>query len=116
MAASERTNGLSLSIQILTVEQNLLFSLRLGQIKQLASQKMFRKSSRQYLENQQKVLSSPDSPCQKVLNSLKFMPDNLIFFWLFIHPCVRGVLLNREEAIYVIEYAFYVFLFDKQMS
>ena len=28
----------------------------------------------------------------------------------------RGMLLNKEEAIYVIEYAFYVFLFDKQMS
>ena len=84
MADNNGTSGLSLSIQILTVEQNLLFSLRLGQIKQLASQKMFRKSSRQYLENQQKVLSSPDSPCQKVLNSLKFMPDNFNFFFGFL--------------------------------
>ena len=29
---------------------------------------------------------------------------------------VRGVLLNKEEAIYVIECGFHVFLFDKQMS
>jgi len=51
-----------------------------SQIKQFATQKQFRKFNRQYLKNQQTVLSSPDSPCQTVL---KFPQIHARQFWIF---------------------------------
>ena len=51
----------------------------------LQLEKMLRKSNRRYLENQQTVLSLPDSPRQ-FKSSLKSKPDSIDFLWLFIHP------------------------------
>ena len=47
----------------------------------------FMKSNRQYLKNQQTVLSSPDSPCQTFKIPQNPCQTVMNFFWLFIHPC-----------------------------
>ena len=64
-------SGLSLLIESALIEQNVdeyaSIFFTFSQIKQFATQKQFRKFNRQYLKNQQTVLSSPDSPCQTVL-------------------------------------------------
>ena len=82
-------SGLSLLIESALIEQNVdeyaSIFFTFSQIKQFATQKQFRKFNRQYLKNQQTVLSLPDSPCQTVLNYPKTSFD---FFWLFIHPCL----------------------------
>ena len=57
-----------------------------SQSKQFATQKQFRKSNRQYLKNQQTVLSSPDPPCQTVLKFPEIHARQFEFFRLFIHP------------------------------
>ena len=65
MADCDGTSGLSLVKQGLKIEK-----FRTDSIFFIFSQttpKMYRKSNRQYLENQKTVLSLPDSPCQTVL-------------------------------------------------
>ena len=78
------TSGLSLMIQSSIIKQNVdrnaSIFFTLSQIKQFATQKKFRKSNRQYLRNQQTVLSSSDQPCQKVL---KFPGFHARQFWIF---------------------------------
>ena len=62
---------------------------------------MFMKSNRQYLKNQQTLLSSPDSPCQTVLkfleinarefwNSSKSMPDSFDFSAFYSPLCQKS--------------------------
>ena len=77
-------SGLSLLIESALIEQNVdeyaSIFFTFSQIKQFATQKQFRKFNRQYLKNQQTVLSSPDSPCQTVL---KFPEIHARQFWIF---------------------------------
>ena len=54
----------------------------------LRRKKTFMKSNRQYLKNQQTVLSAPDSPCQTVL---KF-PDSFEFFGFLFTPVKENLL------------------------
>ena len=86
----KKCRQICLYLSIALIEQNVdeyaSIFFTFSQIKQFATQKQFRKFNRQYLKNQQTVLSSPDSPCQTVLKSSKSMPDSFEFFRLFIHP------------------------------
>ena len=48
--------------------------------KAICNAKKFRKSNRQYLKNQQTVLSSPDSPCQTVLKLPEIHARHIDFY------------------------------------
>ena len=45
-------------------------------------------SNRQYLENQQTVLSSLDSPCQTASKFPEIHAKKCLFFLFFIHPWI----------------------------
>ena len=69
-------SGLSLLIPSLIIEQNVdrnaSIFFTFSQIKRFATPKKIRKSSRQYLKIKQTILSSPDYPCQTILNFPEF--------------------------------------------
>ena len=88
-------SGLSLLIESALIEQNVdeyaSIFFTFSQIKQFATQKQFRKFNRQYLKNQQTVLSSPDSPCQTVLKFPKIHARQFWIFSAFYSPLDRSV-------------------------
>ena len=83
-------SGLSLLIESALIEQNVdeyaSIFFTFSQIKQFATKKQFRKFNRQYLKNQQTVLSSPDSPCQTVLKFPEIHARQFSIFSAFYSP------------------------------
>ena len=70
-----------------------------SQIKQFATQKQFRKFNRQYLKNQQTVLSAPVSPCQTVLRLSENHARQLRIFSAFYSPLKNFKPLQDEQEI-----------------
>ena len=68
-------------------DRNASFFFTFSQIKQFATQIKFRKSNRQYLNNKQTVLNSPDYPFQTVLKLPKFHARQFSIFSAFFHSC-----------------------------
>ena len=105
VANNHGTGGLYLPIQILTVEQNLPLSLRLGEIKQFATQKnvqevqdlvklsklLHKKCSGSPTDSIRKTSRHSDSPCQSVLKIPKIHAGQLGLFFGFLftpdHRC-----------------------------
>ena len=101
MANNHGTGGLYLPIQILTVEQNLPLSLRLGEIKQFATQKnvqevqdlvkssklLHKKCSGSPTDSIRKASRHSDSPCQTVLKIPKIHAGQL---GLFFSPLITA--------------------------
>ena len=89
MADYNGTSGLSSLIQSLTIEQNVdrtcLYLFHFQSNKGICNAKRFRKSNRQYLNNQQKLSSLPDSPCQTVL---KFCEIRQFFLCFLFAPVI----------------------------
>ena len=83
-------SGLSLLIESALIEQNVdeyaSIFFTFSQIKQFATQKQFRKFNRQYLKNQQTVLSAHDSPCQTVLKFPELHARQFRMFSAFYSP------------------------------
>ena len=60
----------------------------------------FLKSNRQYLKNQQTVLSAPDSPCQTVLRLSEIHARQFCFFLAFYSPLLeRGQI--SEDCVFI---------------
>ena len=75
-----------------------------SQTKQFATQKKVKEVQPTVFEEkkQQTVLSSPDSPCQTVINFLEIQFE---FNWLFIHPCPNEIIAWSCTLINQLAYA-----------